>query len=204
MFLYFSQGFILALTATIMPGPFQAYLLVSALGSGWKRTMPAVFAPLITDGPIIFLVLFLLTKTPLWFLDALCTVGGIFILYLAFGLIKNLKKTEFYPKPDSITARQGLFQAVILNVLNPNPYIFWSVVAGPIVLTGWRESTGLGVSFLAGFYVTFICSLSTMVILFSTAGKLEHRINRILSYISVAALTVFGIYQIVIGVMSVI
>ena len=60
---------------------------------------------------------------------------------------------------------KGLVNAIILNVLNPTPYIFWSVISGPILLSGWRESPGLGVSFLIGFYGVFILSLSALIIL---------------------------------------
>ena len=50
---YFFQGAALAMSATIMPGPFQAFLLSKALQNGWKRTLPAAFAPLVTDGPML-------------------------------------------------------------------------------------------------------------------------------------------------------
>ncbi|HDZ24803.1 MAG TPA: lysine transporter LysE, partial [Desulfobacteraceae bacterium] len=68
MFFYALQGATLALAATLIPGPFQAFLVSYALRNGWKRTLPAAFAPLISDGPVIFLVLFVLVKTPKWFL----------------------------------------------------------------------------------------------------------------------------------------
>lgn len=46
---YLLQGATLALPATLMPGPFQAFLISCSLRSGWKRTLPAAFAPLATD-----------------------------------------------------------------------------------------------------------------------------------------------------------
>ena len=48
MLFYFLQGATLAISAAIMPGPYQAYLLSQALRHGWKRTLPAAFAPLAT------------------------------------------------------------------------------------------------------------------------------------------------------------
>jgi len=80
---YFFQGAALAMSATIMPGPFQAFLLSKALQNGWKRTLPAAFAPLVTDGPIIALVLLILTRMPPRLIDLLHLAGGLFILYIA-------------------------------------------------------------------------------------------------------------------------
>lgn len=203
MIIYFLQGATLALSATIMPGPFQAFLISQALRNGWKRTLPAALAPLVTDGPIIALVLLVLTQTPQWFLDVLRIAGGLFILYLARGIFLTLKDKNMALEPSENVARQSFVRAVIMNALNPNPYIFWSVVAGPIVLSGWRESASLGMGFLAGFYGTFVCSLSAFIIVFATAGRLNPGVNRTLRGISALGLVVFGVYQIAVGIRAV-
>jgi len=52
MMIYVLQGAALALSATIMPGPFQAFLLSKALRNRWRRTLPAAFAPIATAGKI--------------------------------------------------------------------------------------------------------------------------------------------------------
>jgi len=200
----FLQGFTLAIAAAITPGPFQAFLLSQAVKNGWKRTLPAAVSPLISDGPIIALVLFILTQTPQWFLDGLRIVGGFFILYLGRKAFLSLKLGDPTIKPSLDAGRQSLFKAAILNLLNPNPYIFWSVVGGPILLSAWRKATGLGISFIAGFYITFICSLSLLILLFATAGRMDPRVNKILNGIASFALLAFGLYQIIVGVIALI
>ena len=45
--------------------------------------MPAAFAPLLSDIPIVALVLLLLTRIPPLWLDVLRVAGGAFLLYLA-------------------------------------------------------------------------------------------------------------------------
>ena len=202
--LYLLQGATLALSAAIMPGPFQAFLLSRALRHGWRRTLPAALAPLVTDGPIISLVLFVLTQTPQNFLDALRIAGGLFILYLARGLFLTVRQAEGMLVPPEGAGRQAFLHAVMMNFLNPNPYIFWSVVAGPIALTGWRTSPALGITFLAGFYGTFISSLVVLIILFASAGKLGPRMTKILGLVAALALVAFGIYQVTTGVAAVI
>jgi len=204
LLLYLFQGAALALSATITPGPFQAFLLTRALNYGWKRTLPASFAPLISDGPITALVLLVLTQTPEWFLDILRIAGGLFILYLATGVFKTVKNPIAVEETSENAGRRSLISGAILNLLNPNPYIFWAVIGGPIMLTGWREAPILGVSFIAGFYGMFVCSLAALIIVFASAGRLDPRVHRILSGVAGAALIGFGLYQIVKGVKAVV
>jgi threonine/homoserine/homoserine lactone efflux protein len=203
LILYFLQGAALSLPAAIMPGPFQAFLISQALKNGWKRTLPAVLAPLVTDGPIIALVLFILTQTPQWFLDILRIAGGFFIIYLSRGVFVALKTPGPALEPSGHAARQTLLNAIVLNFLNPNPYIFWSVVAGPIMLSGWRESAKLGITFIVGFYGTFVCILVALIVVFATAGRLNPQVNRILTVITAVALAAFGVYQITVGIIAV-
>lgn len=71
MLAFLFQGITLGFSAGVSPGPFQAYLFSQTLKNGGRRTLPAVLAPLLSDGPIILLVL---TQTPAWFLRAVQTV----------------------------------------------------------------------------------------------------------------------------------
>ncbi len=194
---YFLQGAALALSSAILPGPFQAFLLSRALQSGWKRTLPAAFAPLITDGPILALVLLILTHAAPWFLEALRIAGGLFILYLARGALRTLKK------PVELTPNTGgansLLTGVAINGLNPNPYIFWSVVGGPLVLTGWRGSPLAGSAFLIGFFGVLVLCTCILIFLFAGAGRLNPRVTRILNIVALSVLTAFGLYQITRG-----
>jgi len=198
------QGFTLALAATLIPGPFQAFLISYALRNGWKRTLPAAFAPLITDGPVIVLVLFVLAKTPQWFLNVLHVAGGSIILFFAWKVFASLKEQGTDIKPVPNAARKTLAGAIAMNILNPSPYIFWSVVAGPILLEGWRQAKILGVSFVSGFYGTFVLSLGLFIFMFGTVGEMNPRLNRVLSIVSAWALVVFGLYEFGSGIAKVI
>jgi threonine/homoserine/homoserine lactone efflux protein len=201
LFFYFLQGAALSLSAALMPGPFQAYLLSQALKLGWKRTLPAALAPLASDGPIIALVLIALTQIPIWLLEAIQIAGGVFILYLARRMVATLRDAQPLLEPQPAT-RETFTHAVIINVLNPNPYLWWSVIGAPIVLEGWRESPTLGIAFLAGFYGLFICILAALIVLFASAGKLDERVNKVLKVFAALALLTLGLYQIVTGLMK--
>ena len=44
--------------------------------------------------------------------------------------------------------------AAIVNVLNPNPYLGWSLVMGPLFLHAWQEVPRNAAALLVGFYTT--------------------------------------------------
>ena len=50
---YVIQGIGYGFAAAVQPGPFQTYVIAQTLNSAWRNTLPAAFAPLISDGPII-------------------------------------------------------------------------------------------------------------------------------------------------------
>jgi len=62
MLVYVMQGIGYGFAAAVQPGPFQTYITAQTLSSGWRNTLPAALAPLISDGPIIALVLLVLIR----------------------------------------------------------------------------------------------------------------------------------------------
>ena len=94
MWLYIIQGVGYGFAAAIQPGPFQTYIIAQTLTRGWKPTLPAALAPLISDGPIIALCLLVLSQVPIWFQRFLYIAGGLFILYLAYGAYKSWKSFD--------------------------------------------------------------------------------------------------------------
>ena len=200
MLAYFIQGIFLGFPAAATPGPLQAYFLSQTMRSGWRRTLPSAFAPLVSDGPIILLVLLLLTHTPEWLLRGLRVAGGLFILYLALSAFLVFRKQHETRSTAAESSQKGLIKAVVTNLLNPNPYIFWSLVAGPILVTAWRESSLYGAGFMLGFYGTLIGGFAALIFTFAVAGRLSPRLPRALSGLSAVALFVFGIYHLWLGI----
>ncbi|MFH1197512.1 MAG: LysE family transporter [bacterium] len=196
-------GITFAFAAAVQPGPFQTFLISQTLSKGWRKTILAAFAPLISDGPIIILVLFLLSKVPPDFVRFLHFGGALFLFYLAYDAYKSWKKFNSDTRTDSISGTQTLFKAAFVNLLNPNPYLSWSLVLGPLFLKGYHESMANGIALLVGFYVTMIISLAGIILLFAFAGKLGPKVSRIMIGLSVIALTSYGIYQLWMGVNTV-
>ncbi len=195
---YLMQGAALGLSATATPGPLQAFLISRAVQHGWKRTLPATLAPLLSDGPVVLLVLLALTQLPAGFIRFLRIAGGGYVLFLAWRTWLTFRSYQAQ-QPAPQAGRQTLLQAMGINLLNPNPYLFWSLAAGPAVLEGWAIHPSLALGFVAGFYGIFILSSMLLVVLFSTARALGPRAVRGLLGISAVALLAFGLYQIIQG-----
>jgi len=199
MWLYILQGIGYGFTAAVQPGPFQTHLISQALLKGWRRTLPTALAPLVSDGPIVTICIFILSQIPLWFQRFLYAAGGLFILYLAYGSYQSWRSLDSSPPAPESGIHQSLFKAALTNALSPGAYIFWSLVTGPILLRGWRETPVNGIGFLAGFYGTMVLSLAAIIMAFGAAQKLGRKVNRLLLGVSAIALFCFGAYQLWLG-----
>jgi len=200
MWIYLFQGIGYGLAAASQPGPFQTYLISQTLTCGWRRTLPAALAPLVSDGPIILVCLLVLSQVPVWLQQSLYIVGGLFILHLAYGTYKSWKNFDLRALQPESTNKQSLFKAALMNAFNPNPYIFWTLVTGPILLKGWRETPVNGIGFLAGFYITMVGSLVVIILVFGVASRVGPKVNRLLLGASAIALFCFGLYQLWLGI----
>ncbi|RPI90600.1 MAG: lysine transporter LysE [Chloroflexi bacterium] len=202
MWLYIVQGIGYGFAAAVQPGPFQTYLISQTLMKGWKRTLPACLAPLISDGPIIALCLLVLSQVPAWLQRFLYIAGGIFVLYLAYGAYRSWKNFDPDLPPAETGTQQSVIKAAFINLLNPNPYIFWSLVTGPILLAGWRETPAYGLGFMLGFYMTMILGFGAFVIVFGSARQMGPKVNRLLLGVSAIALFGFGLFELWKGIMA--
>ena len=201
---FFLQGAALGLSALATPGPLQTLLISETLQGGFRRGARITFAPLITDAPIIVLVLVILTQVPPVVVRVLSIVGGLFVLYLAWGLARqwragataNVSVVETRP-----IGWKGLWRASVVNWLNPNPYLFWALVGGPTLIAAINQSVWNGLAFLIGMYGVFIGGMLSIVVVFHFARNLGPRVVHGLLLFSVIALTVFGILLLARGLM---
>jgi len=194
----FGSGF--AFAAAIQPGPLQAYLLARVAAAGWKRTLPAVLAPLISDIPIAVLVLLVLGRLAAGAQQGLRAAGGVLLLYLAWAALRQLRRPTEREAAAPPSAPRTLLQAVLVNVLNPNPYLGWALVLGPAAVAAWHRHPASAVALVVAFYGTIVATLAALVLLFGTASFLSARARRGLVAASAAALAALGVYQLAISV----
>ncbi len=201
---YLISGVTYGFAAAVSPGPLSMYLMSQAVSRGWRKALPVAFSPLITDGPVAVLVLAILSRIPAGFVSCLRVPGGILLLYLAREAWKSFRC--FHPEPSSTTdpAPNSLFKAVFINWLNPNLYIGWSVIMGPIVLGGWNKSPVNGVAIVVGFYTTIVAVMAAMALVFAGAKSLGPGVRKNLIGLSSFALAGLGLYQLWLGISALI
>lgn len=231
LIVYFFQGAALGISAAATPGPLQSYLISQTLIGGWKRGAPAAFAPLISDPPVVFLIVFVLNQIPAEFLSVIGILGGSFALYIAYGLIRDwrhkmIKSEQTNPGQPEIpvhandevspqnqnmkhlTAKQSTFsilgKAVGMNVLSPGLYFFWTLINGPLLLSMLETSTMSGISFILGFYLLITGGLLIIVFTFNFARRLGPRVVRVLTLLSIIVMVIFGIALLVRGVSNIV
>jgi threonine/homoserine/homoserine lactone efflux protein len=202
MFVYLIFGITYAFAAAIQPGPFQTFIISQTLKNGWKRTLPAAFAPMLSDGPIIILVLLILNNIPPAFIKFLQIGGGLFLLYLAYGSFNSFLNFDKLKKPEENKTNSTLLKAVLVNILNPAPYIGWSLIMGPMFIKGYRESAINGIVLIAAFYITIVICQAGIILLFGLARNLGPKVTRITLGIASFGLAVFGVYLLWQGVIS--
>lgn len=196
---YLIFGITYAFAAGVQPGPLQTYLISQTIEKGWRSTLPAIFAPLISDLPIVVLILFLLSSVPENFIIFLRIGGGLFLLYLGYRAYKSWRNYNPDEAISETSGKQTLFSAALVNLFNPNPYLGWSLIMGPTLLQGWRIDPINGVVLMLGFYVTITIMLAATILLFAFARKLGPRVNKISLGISSLVLILFGVYQLYMG-----
>lgn len=174
----------------------MVYLISQTITHGFQKTWVTAFAPLISDGPIITLTILVLVQMPTWLQRELNLVSGIFILYLAFGSYRQWRSFTGLDGGNAQNGSQSVLKAALMNALSPMPYIYWSLVTGPILITGWRENPAHGIAFLIAFYTILICGLLAILALFSAARNLGNKVSRAMLGVSVLALAIFGLFQI--------
>jgi len=193
---YFILGAALAFAAAVQPGPLMTYLISRTLSAGWRSALPAALAPVLSDGPIMIVALVILKRVPAPLVRYLHMAGGFFLLYLAWCAFRAWRKTGSGASMDTASPGRGLLQAVAVNLLNPNPYLGWTLVLGPLFLKGWREAPPLGLALLAGFYGTMVLALGGIIMVFGLIRNAGRAVSKILLAASVAALVLLGAYQI--------
>ena len=168
MWAYISLGLGMGLNAGISPGPLLALLVTASLRSGLAGGLRVALAPLVTDLPIIALSVLLVGNLPSEATRWIGILGGVVVVWMGVGAIRS-GRTATLPGEEGLRSepRRELWRGVVVNVLNPHPYLFWATVGGPTMVRGWRESPMHALAFLAPFYVLLVGSKATIAWLVS-------------------------------------
>ena len=179
------------------PGPLLSFLVGTTLTYGWRLGLMVVLAPLLTDLPIILVMVFLLEQLPDLLLNIIQIAGGLFVLWLAWGTWCEVRQGVAIIAEDAVaagmTSRGVLWRAITMNYLSPGPYIFWGSVTGPLLRDALDQSALHVISFLLAFYGTFLLILVMWVIAFDRLRHVDPRVTQGVLTVTVGILGVLGI-----------
>jgi threonine/homoserine/homoserine lactone efflux protein len=191
---YLLIGSSFALAAALQPGPLQVFYLSKVSEQGWRKTLPAAFAPLISDGPIALTAVLVIGQLPTGLRVGLQAAGGILLISLAGGSLRRWHQNPDAAPEQTDQAPRTIFQAALVNLLNPNPYLAWSLVLGPAVLEAWSEGSIYALALLLAFYGVMIGTSLVLIRLMGTASALGPASRRRLLLISGLLLAGLGLY----------
>ena len=174
-----AAGVALGLFEGIRPGPLLTMVIRETLTGGWSAGARAASAPIFTDGPLIIVSIFLsgwvAERSSILFLISLLGAG--FLVWFGIDCFR-------IEAPDPDTAQEavtGSFRrGVITNLLNPNVYVFWFLIGGPLMASAADEEPLAPVAYALSFLVTIIIVKMAIALIFDrTRGSMSPRAYKI-------------------------
>lgn len=189
---YISFGAALGASAGYAPGPMTALVLGETIKGGRASGIAVSFSPLITDIPIIALIMLIYTNINV--LNSIIPVISFFgAVYLVIIGLKQLKLNLGDIEVAGTNKKSSLIKGVYTNFLNPHPYLFWAVIGSPIILKAYSLNPSYALIFLVSFYACLVGSKISMTFLMDiAAARLDGKILTLLNRLTAFLLIGFG------------
>ncbi|MCS6827515.1 MAG: LysE family transporter [Caldilinea sp.] len=167
-------GLTLGFAAGVSPGPLMTLVITRTLEYGLAAGLRVAVAPLITDAPIVMLTVLFVSALPSGVETALTLAGAAFLLYLAWETAHDAQSATLLRTGPAAqaSAAADLWRGVMVNLLSPNPWLFWIGVGAPLFTRAWQNRPMLAIGFLASFYALLIGS--KVLAAFAVAGGRRH------------------------------
>jgi len=190
----FFEGMILGFGAAVPLGPINLLIMNEALKS-YKKAVAIGFGAMSADVTYLLLILYGITiylKEAI-FLSILSTLGGFFLIYLAYlifrGRDSHIQKVKVSKKT---TALSNYFKGYILTLLNPYTILFWLSVTTYSTTT---QSFGITI-----FGMVFAITLWVAIMPYFVYVKrtlISDRLSSIIAIISSIIILIFGLLLLV-------
>jgi threonine/homoserine/homoserine lactone efflux protein len=157
MWSYLGWGLSMGLSAGISPGPLLALVVAASLRSGLAGGLRVAVAPFLTDVPIVVLSVLLIDRLPPESTRWIGTAGGLVVIWIGVGIIRSTREAALDADVGAVSdPRRELWRGMLVNALNPHPYLFWTTVGGPTLVKGWNASPWYALAFLVSFYLFLV------------------------------------------------
>jgi threonine/homoserine/homoserine lactone efflux protein len=172
MWVHILLGLSTGLSAGISPGPLLVLVIAASLRSGVAGGVRVALAPLITDAPIILVTVLVVRNLPPGALRWVGTAGGMVVIWMGLETLRSARREYVsHPVPVEGQLRQEMWRGVVVNALNPHPYVFWATIGGPALVNGWRTSPWYALAFLLPFYLLLVGSKAILAWLVSRKAQ---------------------------------
>ena len=170
MLAYLLSGSVFGLSAGLAPGPLLTLVIAESIRGGLRSGIRVSLAPLITDLPIVFLTLFVISKLSRFdaVLGIISLFGAVFVAYLGY---EGLRTKEMYVSNGNADIR-SLRKGIVTNFLNPHPYLFWFSVGSPLIVKAFTENIFAAVIFICSFYIFLVGSKVALAVLIDRSRSL--------------------------------
>jgi len=151
---YLFTGLLLGLSAGLSPGPLMTLVISETLRYGARAGIKVAIAPLLSDFPIVLISIIILSRlnNVNWILGVISLLGALFLIYLAYeGFV--FKGVE----PEVLQSKsRSLRKDLIVNFLNPSPYMFWLIIGAPLFLKAYQKTIIAASLFIVFFYLSLV------------------------------------------------
>ncbi len=166
-------GVTLGVVEGVKPGPLLTVVIRETLSGGFRAGVRAAAAPLFTDGPMIVASLlaagWIATQPAVLLL--ISVLGALFLVKMGVECFSiEPPKVELSDTSTSGSLRRG----VLSNLLNPNVYVFWFLIGGPLMASAAVEEPLAPVAYALAFIFTLVMAKVTIAWMFDRSrGQLS-------------------------------
>ena len=150
-----AAGIALGIIEGIKPGPLLTMVIRESLSKGLKAGMWTAAAPIFTDGPMIIASILLagwIAEEP----AVLCIISILGAGFLAWMGVECFGIDPPDPDVGESDVTGSLRRGVVTNLLNPNVYVFWFLIGGPLMASAAAEEPLAPVAYALSFLVSII------------------------------------------------
>lgn len=171
-------GLSIGLAAGLSPGPLLVLVIAATLRSGWVAGAVTAAAPLVSDLVVVAVVLLVLDHLPARTLALVGVVGGCYVVYTGVVTVRDSRTAVLEAAGtspvSSVSQRQTLRRAVLVNVASPHPWVAWATALGPLTIATARTGIGSGVALVVGFYLALVGAKMLVAVL---VARGRHRLS---------------------------
>ena len=185
-------GAILGVVEGVKPGPLLTMVIRETLSGGLRAGVRTAAAPIFTDGPLVIVSLLAAgwISTQPTILIVISIIGAGYLLKM------GLECFTIEPPPSDLAGidiSDSFKRGILTNLLNPNVYIFWFLIGGPLMASVADEEPLAPVAYALTFLVSIIMVKSLIALAFDrTRGNLSHSTYKAVLSLCGLAMIVFA------------